>query len=165
MRWNSCSKRYSILSALFPFNVCANRLPEMAVSCFESGRTCNHSASRSTNRQSSAACRNNPQTFCDPEPRSCATSLGSKDRLPRTPNCVCANAARAYVVAPRKCSRAARYVSQISLPEVADAWKVSLPDAAFQRCGGLFRLRRPTCVERPRRETVSVHSRGASTLV
>ena len=88
MRWNSCSKRYSILSALFPFSVWANKLPLMAVSCFESGSTCNRNANLSTNRQSSAACLSKPQTFCDPEPRSCATSLGSKDRLPRTPSCV-----------------------------------------------------------------------------
>ena len=159
MRWNSWSKRYSILSALFPFNVCANRFPEMAVSCFESGSTCKRKANRSTNLQSSAACLNNPQTFCDPEPRSCATSLGSKDLLPLTPSWVCAKAANAYVVAPRKCSLAARYVSQISRPDVAEAWKVSLPEAAFQRCGGLFRLRRPTCVERRRHETAAALSR------
>ena len=130
----------------------------MAVSCFDKGSTCKRKANLSTNRQSSAACRNNPQTFWEPEPRSCATSLGSNDLLPLTPSCVWANAAKAYVVAPRKCSRAARYVSQMSLPDVADAWNVSLPEAAFQRCGGLFRFRRPTCVERPRRETVSGHS-------
>ena len=67
----------------------------MAVSCFESGSTCKRKASRSTSRQSSAACRNNPQTFWEPEPRSCATSRGSKDLLPLTPSCVCANAANA----------------------------------------------------------------------
>ena len=147
MRWNSCSSKYSMRSALFPFKVCASKFPEIAVSCFDSGKTCNRNASRSTRRQSSAACRSNPQTFWEPEPRSCATSRGSNDLLPLTPNCVCANAANAYVVAPRRCSLAARYVSQISLPLVAEAWNVSRPDAAFQRCGGLLRLSRPTLLQ------------------
>ena len=147
MRWNSCNNRYSMRSARLPFNVCASRFPEIAVSCFDRGSTCKRSASRSTRRQSSAACLSSPQTFWEPDPRSCATSRGSNDLLPLTPSCVCANAANAYVVAPLKCSLAARYVSQISLPEVAEAWNVSRPLAAFHRCGGLLRLRRPTLLQ------------------
>ena len=156
-RWNSCSKRNSTRSARLPLSVRAHRLPEMDVSCFESGSTCRRAPSRSTSRASFAVCRSSSSTS-RAEPKQRGTSIGSSS-VRAVLSCASHRCVSVYVVS-RSSSRAERYVSTSSRPLAALATAASFAPAHVPRRGCDARRSRPSLTMPP---TLSAAARVRST--